>query len=285
MSRLRVSAINYLNTAPLMWNFDHGSQKEELSKQFEIDYTIPSRCAQMLAEGSVDIGIIPVAAYATIPGLIVLPDVAIASKNSVRSILLVSGKSLDQIHSVALDNSSRTSAALIQVLFAKYWQQDVQVAQADPSLANMLEKHDAALLIGDPALQVDRSRYQTWDLAEEWRRFAGKPFVFAFWAVRDGAASDEELARIAEIFRESRDAGLKHIDAIADEWSDRLNLSHDGIVSYLSDNVHYYLDQENVAGMQLFFQYAAELQLLPSVPELRFVRELEIRNSAPRSRF
>lgn len=285
MSRLRVSAINYLNTAPLMWNFDRGSQKEELSKQFEIDYTIPSRCAQMLAEGSVDIGIIPVAAYATIPGLIVLPDVAIASKSSVRSILLVSGKSLDQIHSVALDNSSRTSAALIQVLFAKYWQQDVQFAQADPSLANMLEKYDAALLIGDPALQVDRSRYQTWDLAEEWRRFAGKPFVFAFWAVRDGAASDEELARIAEIFRESRDGGLEHIDAIADEWSERLKLSHEVIVSYLSDSVHYYLDQENIAGMQGFFQYAAELQLLPPAPELRFARELEIRNSAPRSRF
>lgn len=285
MSRLRISAISYLNTAPLMWNFERGSQKEDLRRQFEIDYTIPSRCAQMLAGGSADIGIIPVAAYATIPNLSVLPDVAIASKNSVRSILLVSEKSLDQIRSVALDNSSRTSAALIQVLLRKYWQRPVRFVQADPSLTSMLSKSDAALLIGDPALQVDRSRYQTWDLAEEWRQFTGKPFVFAFWAMRAEAAPDEEAARVAEIFRESREAGVKHIDAIADDWSERLKLRSEVIVRYLSENVHYYLDQENIAGMQLFFQYAAELQILPSAPELKFAPELEIPNSGPRNRF
>lgn len=285
MSRLRVSAISYLNTAPLMWSFEHGSQREELRRQFEVDYTIPSRCARMLAEGSADIGIIPVAAYASIPNLSVLPGVAIASKNTVRSILLVSEKPLDQIGSVALDNSSRTSAALVQVLFRNYWRQEVQFAPADPSLANMLGKYDAALLIGDPALQVDRARYHTWDLAEEWRRFTGKPFVFAFWAMRADAASDEEAARVAEIFRDSRDTGLRHIDAIALEWSERLKISADVIVRYLSENVHYHLDQENIAGMQLFFEYAAELQVLPNVPELKFVPELEIRNSGPAKRF
>jgi len=285
MSRLRVSAISYLNTAPLMWNFEHAAQREELRRQFEVDYTIPSRCAQMLAEGSADIGIIPVAAYATISSLSVLPDVAIASRNSVRSILLVSEKPLDQIRTVALDNSSRTSAALIQVLFRKHWQRDVQFTQAEPSLAKMLGNYDAALLIGDPALQVDRARYQTWDLAEEWRRFTGKPFVFAFWAMRTEAASDEEAARVAEIFRDSRDAGLRHIDAIASDWSARLKLPTDAIVRYLSDNVHYYLDQENIAGMQLFFEYAAELQVLPHTPELKLVPELEIRNSGRAKRF
>jgi len=268
-----------------MWNFEHGSQQEELHRQFEVDYTIPSRCAQMLAEESADIGIIPVAAYATTPNLCILPDVAIASKKSVRSILLVSKRPLDQIRTVALDRSSRTSAALIQVLFRKHWQGDVQFAQADPSLTHMLGKYDGALLIGDPALQVDRSRYQSWDLAEEWRRFTGKPFVFAFWAMRSEAASEEEAAVVAETLRNSRDTGLRHIDTIANEWSERLKLPADVIVRYLSENVHYYLDQENISGMQLFFEYAAELQVLPHAPELKFAPELEIRNSGPRTRF
>jgi chorismate dehydratase len=268
-----------------MWNFEYAAQREELRRQFEVDYTIPSRCAQMLAEGIADIGIIPVAAYATISSLSVLPDVAIASRNSVRSILLISEKPLDQICTVALDSSSRTSAALIQVLFRKHWQRDVQFTQADPSLANMLGNYDAALLIGDPALQVDRVRYQTWDLAEEWRRFTGKPFVFAFWAIRTQGVTDEEAARAAEIFRDSRDAGLRHVDAIAGDWSARLKLPADAIVRYLSDNVHYYLDPENIAGMQLFFEYAAELQVLPHTPELKLVPELEIRNSGPSKSF
>src|SRR5207248_11386112 len=116
MFPLRVSAISYLNTAPLMWNFEHGPRSAELRNDFKIDYTIPSRCAQLLAEGSADIGIIPVAAYTTIPALRLVPDVAIASKGAVRSILLISRRPLDQTQTVALDSSSRTSAALVQAL-------------------------------------------------------------------------------------------------------------------------------------------------------------------------
>lgn len=285
MSRLRVSAISYLNTAPLMWNFERGSQREELEKRFEIEYTIPSRCAQMLAEGSADIGIIPVAAYASVPNLIILPDVAIASRRAVRSILLVSSKPLDQIESVALDSSSRSSAALIQVLFARYWQREVRFTSADPQLDNMLAKHDAALLIGDPALQVERSRYLTWDLSEEWRNFTGKPFVFAFWAMRAGVAADGDIATIAEVFSTSRDEGLLHIEEIAAEWSGKLGLSRQTITQYLTENIHYYLDDESIAGMQLFFRYAAESRVLPPAPELRMTREREIRNSALANRF
>lgn len=280
MSRLRVSAISYLNTAPLMWDFEHGSRSLELAKEFKVDYTIPSRCAQLLAEGAADIGIIPVAAYATIPNLQILPDAAIASKNAVRSILLISKRPLKEIRTVAIDSSSRSSATLIQVLFAKHWKQDVRFTSADPDLPNMLGHHDAALLIGDPALQVDRSRYLTWDLAEEWRNFTGLPFVFAFWAVRGEAASDRDLTQVAEVFTESRDSGLGHVGEIAVQWAHRLGLSPETILEYLSRNIHYSLDEENIAGMQLFFRHSAELGLLPSVPDLRFVGELEIRNSA-----
>lgn len=285
MPRLRVSAISYLNTAPLMWNFEHGSERDILERRFDVSYTIPSRCAQMLGEGSADIGIIPVAAYAAIPGLKILPDVAIASKNAVRSILLISSKPLDQIRTVALDSSSRSSAALIQILFAKHWNREVRFAPAAPELLDMLAQHDAALLIGDPALQVDRSRYITCDLGEEWRAFTGKPFVFAFWAIREGAAADEELRGIADVFRISRDEGLQHIEELAAEWATRLGLSRQMIVDYLSRNIHYYLDEDCIAGMKLFFRYASELKILPSDPELRALSEAETRNSAFANRF
>lgn len=285
MPRLRVSAISYLNTAPLMWNFEHGSKREELLRTFQVDYTIPSRCAQMLADGSADIGIIPVAAYTSIENLTILPEIAIASDGAVRSILLVSNVPLEQIRTVALDSSSRSSAALIQVLFAKHWKQEARFVPAEPQLGTMLAGSDAALLIGDPALKVDRSRYLTWDLAHEWRLFTGKPFVFAFWAVRGGAASEDELAYVTEVFRASRDAGLAHLSEIATEWSTKLDLSPEFITSYLAENIQYRLYAGNLTGMQLFFELAAELKVLPPVPELRFARELEIRNSALRNRF
>jgi chorismate dehydratase len=285
VSRLRISAISFLNTAPLMWNFEFGCRRESLLAQFDVAYTIPSRCAEMLAEGLADIGIIPVAAYASIHGLKILPDVAIASKAAVRSILLVSEHPLDRIRRVALDSSSRSSAALVRVLFAKHWKREVQFVEAEPRLEAMLAKQDAALLIGDPALQVDRSRYQTWDLAEEWRRFSGKPFVFAFWAARPGAADDDALSAAAELFSESRDEGLRHVNEIASKWAPKLSISPELIESYLRENVHYHLDSENTQGMELFFRLAAELGILPYPPELRFARELEFRNSGSRNRF
>ena len=283
MSRLRVSAISYLNTAPLMWNFEHGPNAADFRRDFEIDYTIPSRCAQLLGEGSADIGIIPVAAYTTIPGLRVIPDVAIASRGAVRSILLISWRPLNEIRSVALDSSSRTSAALIQVL-VRMQNREVAFAAAEPSLDGMLEKYDAALLIGDPALQVDRTRYQTWDLAEEWRNLTGKPFVFAFWAIREDSAPEEELSRVAEVFRESRDEGLKHIHEIAAEWSSRLAIPPDALHRYLAENIHYYLDGDSISGMKLFFELAASYGVLPPAPELRLVPEFVFRNSTHQSR-
>src|ERR1700746_81203 len=116
MRRLRISAISYLNTAPLMWDFE----RAEAGRQFDISYTLPSDCARALAEGTADIGIIPAAAYAEIPGLQVLPDVAIASRRAVRSILLVSKVPVEKIRTVALDTSSMTSVALTKILFEKW---------------------------------------------------------------------------------------------------------------------------------------------------------------------
>lgn len=269
MKRLRISAIAYLNTAPLMWDFEH----EQVGANFEISYTVPSRCAASLAEGSADIGIIPAAAYASIPHLLILPGVAIASRRAVRSILLVSKVPLQRIQTVALDDSSLTSVALTKVLFAKWWGGDRTFASMPPDIEKMLGAHDAGMLIGDPALKIDRSRYVTYDLAEEWIRLTGKPFVFAFWAVRQAALTDTlSYPDLAAIFQRSRDHGLEpgNIAQIAHEWALRVGLSEDAARTYLTENIYYHLDAECIEGLRLFYQYAQECGALPVAPRLRF---------------
>lgn len=277
MNRLRISAISYLNTAPLMWGFEHG----DVPDVFDIHYTLPSACARELQAATADTGIIPAAAYASIPGLQILPDVAIASRQPVRSILLVSKVPIEKIRTVALDTSSMTSAALTKVLFRKWLGGAPEYTAMPPNTESMLENHDAALLIGDPALQVERSRYVTLDLAEEWIRYTGKPFVFAFWAMRKAAASegppDLDLPRI---FQRSRDHGLlpPSIDEIARKWAPRLDISEADVRSYITHNIYYKLDSACLEGLQLFYRCAAEIGALPAVPELSFLESPAVRD-------
>jgi len=288
MRRLRISAISYLNTAPLMWDFEHG----EAGRNFDISYTLPSACARSLEAGTADIGIIPAAAYAQIPGLQVLPGVAIASRRAVRSILLVSKVPVEEIRTIALDTSSMTSVALTKILFEKWLGGAKTFSAMEPNLDQMLATHDAGLLIGDPALQVDRSRHLTLDLAEEWIRHTGKPFVFAFWAVRQQALQEDALcgdsrprrsaarsdARLpapdlAQIFQESRDHGLAptSLNQLAREWAPRLGLREDEVRSYLTESIYYDLDPGCIEGLELFYRYAAEIGALPPAPEIRFL--------------
>lgn len=268
MRRLRISAISYLNTAPLMWDFEQGAA----SRDFEISYTLPSACARALAEGTADIGIIPAAAYPQISGLQVLPDVAIASRRAVRSILLVSKIPIEQVRTVALDTSSMTSVALTKILFEKWLGGGRIFTPMAPEIDKMLAEHDAGLMIGDPALKIDRSRYHTLDLAEEWIRYTGKPFVFAFWALRKQALHEADTALdLAATFGQSRDHGLANLDQIAREWAPRLGISKADAHSYLTENIHYQLDAGCLEGLQLFYRYAAEIGALPAAPELHFV--------------
>ena len=270
MRRLRISAISYLNTAPLMWDFEHG----EAGRDFDISYTLPSACARSLADGTADIGIIPAAAYAEIPGLQVLPEVAIASRRAVRSILLVSKGPIESVRSVALDTSSMTSVALTKVVFEKWLGGGRTFTAMAPDLDKMLAGHDAGLLIGDPALKVDRARYHTLDLAEEWIRHTGKPFVFAFWAGRTEALREASPSLdLPAIFQRSRDHGLEpsSLNQIAREWAPRLDVREVEVRSYLTQNIHYQLDAGCLEGLQLFYRYAAEIGALPAAPALQFV--------------
>jgi chorismate dehydratase len=270
MRRLRISAISYLNTAPLMWDFQHGT----VGADFEVSYTLPSQCAAALQTGTADIGIIPAAAYTSIPDLAILPGVAIASRQPVRSILLVSKVPLEKIRTVALDTSSMTSVALTKVLFARWWGGGRTFVPMAPDIETMLKTNDAGLVIGDPALQIDRSRYQTYDLAEEWIHFTGKPFVFAFWAVRRAALTEcSPTVDLATVFQKSRDQGLRpeSIAAIADEWGPRLRLSEESVKNYLMENIYYTLDQPCLEGLQLFYRCANECGAIDSAPPLHFL--------------
>ena len=254
-----------------MWDFVHGRAAAE----FEVDYTIPSRCAEALRAGTADIGIIPAIAYNSIPNLMVIPDVAIAAKGRVKSILLVSKRPLAEIRTVATDNSSLTSAGLVRVLFEKWYGRGREFRAMPPALDAMLAECDAALIIGDPALKFERSQYLVLDLAQEWHRLTGKPFVFAFWAVREPALNESRPGLdVIEVFQQSRNRGLQlsSVRQIAAEWAPRLRITQENAEDYLTRNIYYFLDDECLAGMQLFFQYAAEYGVISRVNPLRFLQ-------------
>ena len=277
MQKLRISAISFLNTAPLMWDFEHPeSAQRDLLAQFDIAYTVPSACADALRSGSADIGIIPAITYQTIPDLVVIPEIAIASNGPVRSILVVSNKPLEQIKTLAADTSSRTSVVLTKIMFQKWWQPGSggpDFIPIEPDLNKMLARCDAALLIGDPALTIDCSQHAVAvDLGEEWTRRTGKPFVYAFWAVRQAALANHPLTEsLAGIFQKSRDRGLAHVAEIAQEWAPRLGIDEAGIRDYLVGNMRYGFDQEQMAGLNLFFTLASEVGVMKEVRSLNFI--------------
>jgi len=273
MRPLRISAISFLNTAPLMWDF-YNQPTTEITENFTFRYDVPSTCAQALRVGDADIGIIPVITTASIPDLVVIPDIAIAALNQVRSILLVSKVPIEQIDRVAIDTSSRTSVALTQVLLTKFFGGGREVVPMRPSVEHMLKKCDAGLIIGDPALLAKTNGYYAYDLAEIWRERTGKPFVFAVWAVRKAALAEMRPGLdLAGIFQRSRDHGLeaKNLEHIAEQWSEKLGLARESIRDYLTCNIHYHLDAACLDGLSLFFQYAAELKLIERVPQLEFL--------------
>ena len=282
MRALKISAISFLNTAPLMWDFEHGKDGEhepspEIQENFTVEYTVPSLCAEALRAGAADIGIIPVITTARIAGLVVLPDVAIASLNQVRSILLVSRRPIEEIRTVAVDTSSRTSVGLLAVLLTKFFGGRREFTPMAPAVEPMLAECDAGLLIGDPALVAEgEERYAglyRYDLGELWRAQTGLPFVFAVWAVRKAALAEmnPEL-ELGGVFRRSRDHGLRpeNLAAIAREWAPRLGLDEDAIASYLRENIHYRLDAECREGLALYFRLAAECGVIERAPELEY---------------
>jgi len=261
-TRPRVSVVKYLNTAPLIWGMLKGSQQGK----YNLDFTTPAKCADDLRRRDAAIGIIPSIEYQRIDGLRVLPRCSIASKGIVKSVLLLSKVPAERIKTVALDNSSRTSAALVQVLLRKFYSRAIVAAPANQTPGKMLQNADAALLIGDPALTFDANGLCVYDLAAEWKKFTGLPFVFAIWA----GYEDATLSRLCADFEASKDYGMEHLEDIAREYAPRLGLSQEAVKVYLKENIDYSLDEENRKGLDLFYRLAHEIGITSGAKEIAF---------------
>ncbi len=253
-SPIRVSLVDFVNAWPLTWGFLKGAVEgvESLTD-------VPSACADRLRRGEVDAGLIPSIEAARIPGVRIVRGLGIASRERVRSVLLASRVRFESIRTIALDVSSRSSAAMLRILVADRFGHVPEFHLAPADLPEMLAHHDAALLIGDPAMKAELSGLRVFDLAEEWRALTGLPFVFAVWAVRPGVPPDP--------FFWSRDFGRRKIDRVIREASQRTGLGAAFLSAYLIGNLHHDLEEEDEAGLSEFYRRAAAHGLISS-PDL-----------------
>ena len=288
MNKLRISIVQYLNTAPLVWGFTNGP----LRGKYDLSFTVPSQCAEDLRCGRADIAIIPAIEYQRIPALAILPDMAIASKNQVRSLLIIAKKPIEQVKTFALDSSSRSTQVLTRILCAEKWRIAPQFTETLPDLPEMLQEADAALIIGDPALRISlaiekeswpgspgQSICQTatlgitssellyvYDVVGEWRALTGLPAVLAVWACRSEVATVELTAD----FLASRDFGISHLEEISYEAAQDLELPQRALESYLRNHIDFSLDAENRRGLELYFESAARLALIPEASAIHW---------------
>jgi chorismate dehydratase len=280
VSKLRISVVQYLNTAPLVRGFTHGP----LQGKYDLSFTVPSQCAEALRTGAADVAIIPAIEYQRIPNLVILPDLSIASKERVRSLLIVSKSPIREARSMALDSSSRSTQALTKILCDARWLIAPEFAEAAPDLAAMLATSEAALLIGDPALRLalaaeqhvapsrdgallcsgaqiglpQISRLYIYDVVHEWWQLTERPAVLALWAARAEIATPE----LATDFSASLAYGLTHLPEICAEASSELQLPAKELSLYLRTNIDYSLDRENLKGLNEYFTHAARLGLI-----------------------
>jgi chorismate dehydratase len=254
-----------LNTAPLIWSFARGPRRGELELLTD---TAPARCADMLARGQVEAALVPVIEYQRLPEAAVVPGVCVGARREVRSVVLVTrGAPLEEVRSVALDTSSRTSAALVEVIFREFVGRTPRLEPSVPNLSEMLAAHDAALVIGDPAMTFPREGLKVYDMAALWRGFTGLGFVFAVWMAHAGAAS-----RVRAIdFAGARDEGLARAEEIAAVYERELGRPRAELVSYLRENICFELDEAMRAGLELFFRLAHKHGVTQGLRPLRWL--------------
>lgn len=269
----RIAASSYLNTAPLIWSFEQGTMREKVKL---ITDCAPAKSAEALARRAVDAALVPVIEYQRMSDVAIVPGVCVGSKHRVRSVVLVTkGKELAQVESIALDVSSRTSAGLVEIIFREFLSRQVRYAPAAPDIDQMLFKHDAALVIGDPAMTIARNgvdkngnsqERRIYDLAALWRELTGCGFVFAVWMVPN---AKESQARVCNVdWAAARDEGLRHSRKIIDDC--KVPLPPTELRTYLHENICYNLDDELLAGLKLYYQLARKHELVPQLRDINF---------------
>jgi len=281
MAKSRISVVQYLNSIPLAWGILEGAQREA----FDPVLNTPAECADLLASSGVDIGLIPSIEYQRIKGSRIVPGPVVASTHRVRSVLLISVLPLWKVKTVAFDKTSRTSAVLARIVFDEFYHIRPDFRPSEPDLAKMLAQSDAALLIGDRALKFQEENERpnaehqrpllrlgaeplvVFDLAERWRFLTGLPFVFAFWAVRDGFKDQS----VVDTLKQSRDFGVRNIPVIAEKYAEPTGIKKEYIQEYLEQNMHYYMDQSCIDGLVLFYEKAARIGAVQGSLSLEFV--------------
>jgi chorismate dehydratase len=249
-----------LNTKPLIFEFDRVAEHAELTLD------VPSRLADRLAEGDLDVALIPVIECLAQPGYRVVSDACIACRGPVLSVKLLSRVPVSEIRTLALDEGSRTSAALIQILLRRRY--GLQPERRGLPLDGSPEEADtdAVLLIGDRAIHAERDVFAfTWDLGEEWCRETELPFVFAVWAARRGV----EVGDMDRVLQRVRDAGVVHLEQIAAREAPKVGMEETACLAYLRDNLHFELGPRERQGLILFHEYAKAMGLVPPAPGLQ----------------
>jgi chorismate dehydratase len=263
MTPVRLGAVGYLNARPLVFGLDR-------SPRFDLRFDVPSECARLLHAGDIDLGLIPSIEYLRGDSYRIVPDVAIASRGPVASVALFATRPMSDVRSIVMDTSSRTSAALVRVLCARVFKIDPAIEAHAPDLNAMLDRADAALIIGDTALIWDPetvrrkpdSIVQKIDLGEAWTSMTGLPFVWAFWAGPAGVLSADDVSAL----QKAREEGVKQSDAIGREYFRDAPQHRDLGARYLRDNIKYYLGADERAGLELFYRYAAEVGVVDAAP-------------------
>ena len=249
MSSLRIGAVSYLNTKPLVYGL------EQLLPSAELVYDLPSHLADDLAEGRLDVALIPTVEYFQDPSYQVVSDACIACRGPVLSVSLLSRCPRAEIRSLALDEGSRTSVALVQILLREQYGLTPSLLPLPIGSAAQDVDADAVLVIGDRAIDVEQDGFvEAWDLGDEWCRWSGLPFVFAMWTARGGLQID--LEPLQEALETARDAGLANLESIAREEAGTLGLNQQQCLEYLRDNLHFSLGEKEREGLELFRQYA-----------------------------
>lgn len=257
--RFRIAASTYLNSAPLIWSFLHGAKRDTVDF---ID-AVPARCAQLLSQNEVDAALIPVIEYQRIPGGALVQDVCVGSQNEVLSVVLVSKNAqLEDLRTVALDESSRTSATLVKIIFREFLGREPEWTTESPNLGEMLDHNDAALIIGDPGMTFPRTGLRVWDMATLWRNYTAFGFVFAMWMVGNERTVDVDFAG-------ARDEGVTRIEDIVNAYQEKIPQMD--LRKYLTENIVYRIDDSMQRGLELYFELAHKHGLIERVKPLRYI--------------
>ncbi|HND53309.1 MAG TPA: menaquinone biosynthesis protein [Pirellulaceae bacterium] len=254
-SRLRVGAVSYLNTRPLI----HDLQRSAPDVVLSLD--LPSRLADQLATAQLDVALIPSIEYFQDPAYSIVSDACIGCRGPVLSVKLLSRVPLDQIRTLALDEGSRTSVALTRILLRERFGLAPRLERLPIGSTVADTSADAILLIGDRAIHPPADRFVAeWDLGEEWGRWSGLPFVFAMWVARPGI----DIGSLDDALGAARDSGLQHLEAIAAAAAAEVRLPAETCLSYLRDNLYFYLGPRELEGLDLFRTHAIKLGLAPA---------------------